>query len=225
MFKCHVYKDITLYAKRVCKAFIDQRGVGNDAIVPLPQALIFSVITERTLRRIFMAEEIKVDYQQLSQVASKFNQQSQAVGQMQQRPAIDEQIANRLAGASSSQAFFSEMNGKVLPALRRLVQALAEANRVTKEIGQLVQTSDQQAADPSKMMEWLVVELVQLQAVAAAVCGRVSQWVVPVEPSALAEQAVAVMDPAALAAMAQAVVAAQSGSSGWIQWVDQWNQW
>ena len=49
-----------------------------------------------------------------------------------------------------SQAFFSEMNGKVLPALRRLVQALAEANRVTKEIGQLVQTSDQQASGPFK---------------------------------------------------------------------------
>jgi len=45
-----------------------------------------------------------------------------------------------------SQAFFSEMDGKVLPASNRLQQALGEASRSVKEIAQTIRQAEEEAS-------------------------------------------------------------------------------
>jgi WXG100 family type VII secretion target len=49
-----------------------------------------------------------------------------------------------------SEAFFSEMDGEVLPAVVRLQQALQQANQVSKEIVQTMQQADEEASSPFK---------------------------------------------------------------------------
>ena len=95
-----------------------------------------------------MADEVRADYEQLEQVASRFANQSQEVQQMLQ------QVRNQMQKLQSdwigrgSEAFFSEMEGEVLPAVQRLQQALEEANRVTNEIVQTMQQAEDEASSP-----------------------------------------------------------------------------
>lgn len=95
-----------------------------------------------------MSDEFKADYEQLEQVASRFANQSQEIQHMLQ------QVRNGMHKLQSdwigrgSDAFFSEMQSEVLPAVSRLQQALEEANRVTKEIVQVVQQAEEEASAP-----------------------------------------------------------------------------
>jgi WXG100 family type VII secretion target len=95
-----------------------------------------------------MADEVRADYEQLEQVASRFANQSQEVQQMLQ------QVRNQMQKLQSdwigrgSEAFFSEMEGEVLPAVQRLQQALEEANRVTNEVVQTMQQAEDEASSP-----------------------------------------------------------------------------
>ncbi len=95
-----------------------------------------------------MADEVKADYEQLEQVATRFANQSHEIQQMLQ------QVRNQMHKLQSdwigrgSHAFFSEMEGKVLPAVQRLQHALEEGNRVTKDIVQTMQQADEEASSP-----------------------------------------------------------------------------
>lgn len=94
------------------------------------------------------AEEVKADYDQLDQVASRFANQSQEIQQMLQ------QVRNQMHKLKDdwigrgSDAFFREMEGELLPAVNRLQQALEEAGRVTKEITQVMQQAEEEASNP-----------------------------------------------------------------------------
>lgn len=95
-----------------------------------------------------MAEEIRVEYEQLEQIAGQFAKQAAAVGRMQQ------QLKGRMGPLQSgwigkgSSAFFAEMNDKVLPATARLVAALEEASKTTRQIAQLMEAAERDAAAP-----------------------------------------------------------------------------
>ena len=95
-----------------------------------------------------MADEVRADYDQLEQVASRFANQSQEVQQTLQ------QVRNKMNKLQSdwigrgSEAFFSEMEGEVLPGTNRLQQALEEASRVTKEVVQIMQQAEEEASSP-----------------------------------------------------------------------------
>lgn len=95
-----------------------------------------------------MADEIKADYDQLDQIANKFANQAQEIQQMMQqvRGGMDKLHSDWIGRGSN--AFFSEMRDKVLPATLRLQQALEEASRVTKEISQTMQQADEEASSP-----------------------------------------------------------------------------
>lgn len=94
-----------------------------------------------------MSDEIRADYEQLEQVANKFAQQEQAIQQMLQRVrASMSKLENGGWIGRGSQAFFSEMNGKVVPASQRLHQALGEANRGVKDIVKTVQQAEDEAS-------------------------------------------------------------------------------
>jgi len=96
------------------------------------------------------ADEIRADYDQLSQVSSRFQNQSQATQEMIQsvRSSMDE-LKGGWEGRGSN-AFFSEMQGEILPAVNRLRQALQQAARVTQQIAQTVKQAEEEASAPFK---------------------------------------------------------------------------
>ena len=95
-----------------------------------------------------MADEIRVDYARLQQVAAQFSRQATAINQMQQ------QVKRRVGQLQSawvgkgSDAFFAEMNDKVLPATDRLQRALRDASKTTQQIAQLMAQAEEDAAAP-----------------------------------------------------------------------------
>ena len=99
-----------------------------------------------------MYDEIRADYDQLEQVASQFANQSQAIQQMLQnvRGSMDPLEGGGWIGRGSD-AFFTEMQSEIIPANERLQQALDEANRVTKQIVQVVKQAEDDASSPFRI--------------------------------------------------------------------------
>lgn len=97
-----------------------------------------------------MADEIRADYAQLQQVAQQFNKQAQAINQMRQSVKKSMGALQGNWKGKGSDAFFSEMSDKVLPASDRLYQALQEASKITKQMAQTVQQAEEDAAAPFK---------------------------------------------------------------------------
>ncbi len=99
-----------------------------------------------------MADEIRVDYDRMEQLAAQFANQSQAVQQMLQkiRSSMDPLESGGWVGRGSD-AFFAEMQSEVLPATERLRQALDEASRVTKQIVQTVRQAEEEACAPFRV--------------------------------------------------------------------------
>jgi WXG100 family type VII secretion target len=97
------------------------------------------------------AEEIRADYDQLAQVASRFTNQSQQIQQMTQ--SVQRSMESLRSGweGRGSQAFFNEMQGKVLPGVNRLHQALQQAARVTQQISNTVRQAEDEASAPFKL--------------------------------------------------------------------------
>jgi len=98
-----------------------------------------------------MADEIRVNYDQLRQVAARFSTRANATQQTQQRV---QRSMNQLQPAwtgRGSQAFFAEMNGEVLPALQRLTEALRRAHDVTLQVSQVFQAAEDDAARPFRV--------------------------------------------------------------------------
>ena len=98
-----------------------------------------------------MADEVKADYEQLEEVANKFSNQSEEIQQMLQlvKNNMDKLEPDWIG--RGSEAFFSEMQSEVLPAVMRLQQALEEANRVTKEVVQTMQDAEEEASSPFRI--------------------------------------------------------------------------
>lgn len=97
------------------------------------------------------AEEIRADYEQLSQVANRFSTQSQQIQQMTQKVQKSMETLKTGWEGRGSQAFFNEMQGKVLPGVNRLQQALQEAARVTQQISQTVKQAEEEASSPFRV--------------------------------------------------------------------------
>jgi WXG100 family type VII secretion target len=95
-----------------------------------------------------MADEIRVDYPQLQQVAAQFARQATAVNQMQQQVKRSMGPLQSAWVGQGSGAFFREMNDKVLPATNRLCQALQDASKTTRQIAQLMEQAERDAAAP-----------------------------------------------------------------------------
>lgn len=94
-----------------------------------------------------MAEVIQANYEQLEEIKAKFGQEAEAAQGMQQnltkafKPLEDGGWLGR-----GADAFFNEMNGELLPAVRRFIEALLKAGQVTGEIAELFHTEEQEAA-------------------------------------------------------------------------------
>lgn len=93
-----------------------------------------------------MSDVMQAQYESLQQVSKKFAQESQDTAQTLQ------QVGNRMKKLQEtwlglgSQAFFAEMGDEVLPAAKRLQEALSEAARATNEIAQMIKQAEEEAA-------------------------------------------------------------------------------
>jgi WXG100 family type VII secretion target len=112
------------------------------------------------------ADEIKADYEQLAQAVNRFDAQSQQIQQMAQ--SVQRSMETLRSGweGRGSQAFFSELQGKVLPGVNRLYLAMAQAAQVTQQISQVLRQAEEEASRPFR--DRLAVNL----ALAGAVGGR-----------------------------------------------------
>jgi WXG100 family type VII secretion target len=94
-----------------------------------------------------MTDEIRADYEEMEQIATRFSTQSQAIQQMLQKVRSSmEKLENGDWIGRGSDAFFNEMNSDILPAVQRLVEALEEGSRSTKDIAQTVQQAEEEAS-------------------------------------------------------------------------------
>lgn len=95
-----------------------------------------------------MADEIRVDYAQLRQVVTRFSRQATAINQTQQQVKRSMgQLQSAWVGRGSG-AFFKELSDKVLPATNRLYRALQDASKTTRQIAQLMEQAERDAAAP-----------------------------------------------------------------------------
>ena len=94
-----------------------------------------------------MADEIRADYNQLEQLASQFNNEAQAIQQMQQkvRGSYAKLLDKGWIGAGAN-AFFDEMDSKIMPTQERLQQALETAGQTTQKIAQSIKQAEEQAS-------------------------------------------------------------------------------
>jgi WXG100 family type VII secretion target len=94
-----------------------------------------------------MSDEIRADYDQLKEIATRFSRQAQEIQQMlQQVKASMDKLENGGWIGRGSDAFFNEMHDKVLPATTRLQKALNDANRTTATIAQTVKQAEEEAS-------------------------------------------------------------------------------
>jgi WXG100 family type VII secretion target len=94
-----------------------------------------------------MVDEIRADYDQLGQVASRFTNQSQAIeGMLREVRGRLEKLEDKGWIGQGADAFFAEMRGQVVPAVTRLIQALHEGAQVTNEISRHVHEAEEQAS-------------------------------------------------------------------------------
>lgn len=94
-----------------------------------------------------MSDEIKAEYDELGQVATRFGNQSQAVADMlRDLRSRFEPLENGGWIGMGADAFFAEMQGEVFPAVNRLIEALAEGGQVTNEVSRHVHDAEDQAS-------------------------------------------------------------------------------
>lgn len=103
------------------------------------------------------ADIIQAQYDQLEALARRFGKQADLQIALQKRVQTN---ATRLRTAwvgRGSDAFFAEMDGKVFPAMQRLIAALREADRVTRQMSELVHQAEDEASRLWKGNDWQVV--------------------------------------------------------------------
>ncbi len=101
-----------------------------------------------------MAEIVQVDYEQLGAIAARFQAQAQATEALRGRV---ENALSLLRDAGwiglGADAFFAEVDGKVMPGVQRLQEALQEAAAVTHQIVEVFNGADEEASAPFRRPE------------------------------------------------------------------------
>lgn len=92
---------------------------------------------------------IQAKYEELTTIANRFSAQSKAQADLQNqlKRAVQPLQQGGWQGQGSA-AFFAEMNGKIFPAMRRLGEALEQAQTVTLEIKEIMERAEEEAASP-----------------------------------------------------------------------------
>jgi WXG100 family type VII secretion target len=94
-----------------------------------------------------MADRCRAEYSQLNQIANTFNQQSDAIKQMNN--SIKTCVEDLRQGAwigKGADKFYAEYDSSVAPTLQRLERALSQAGSTTKKIAEVWKTAEQNAS-------------------------------------------------------------------------------
>ncbi len=100
------------------------------------------------------ASIVQAQYDQLTDIAQRFQRQSEANAALKQR--LQQHYQPLQQGGwqgRGSQAFFAEMENEIFPAMDRLIQALSQASRVTIQIQQVLREAEEEAARPFRQGE------------------------------------------------------------------------
>lgn len=93
-----------------------------------------------------MADKVQADYEQLGQVSSQFANQSQLVQELMQKVRSSmQQLEDGGWIGRGADAFFSEMQSVLFPAIQRLESSLNDASSITKQIAQNMEQAEQDA--------------------------------------------------------------------------------
>ena len=93
-----------------------------------------------------MADKVQADYEQLGEVSSQFANQSQVVQEMMQKVRSSmQQLEDGGWIGRGADAFFSEMQSVLFPAIQRLESSLNDASSITKQIAQNMEQAEQDA--------------------------------------------------------------------------------
>ncbi len=98
-----------------------------------------------------MANQITIHYDELETIGSRFAQESQEIGELHAstNAKVRELHAQGWIGEASD-AFYAEMEERLIPALKRLADALHLSGAVTGKIGQTFHTGEETATEPMK---------------------------------------------------------------------------
>ncbi len=93
-----------------------------------------------------MADEIRVDYEEMEQISSKFAEMEDLVNTMLSdvRSKMEDLRANGWQGRGSDE-FYEEMTSEVIPAVEQLRTALEEGNHTCKQTVQTIREAEQSA--------------------------------------------------------------------------------
>lgn len=96
-----------------------------------------------------MSDEIRANYDELKDVAGKFTAQAQSIEDLSKKvKSAMERLEDGGWIGLGADAFFSEMQGAVMPAVAKLIEALSSASQKTNEIATTVQNAEEEASSP-----------------------------------------------------------------------------
>ena len=91
--------------------------------------------------------QIRIDHDQMGQIGQVFSTQNSAIAGVNKRiKSAQETLQNGDWIGRGGDAFFKEMEGEINPAMKRLEQAMEEAARVTKQIGQIMNEAEEESS-------------------------------------------------------------------------------
>lgn len=94
-----------------------------------------------------MVDEIRANYDELEQLASQFTQEAQKIQEMEQKVrASYGKLQDKGWIGAGANAFFDEMDSKIMPTQVRLHQALETAGQTTQKIAQSIKQAEEQAS-------------------------------------------------------------------------------
>ncbi len=109
-----------------------------------------------------MATIIQAKYDTLEKIAGRFDQEAVHIEQMQRQTyRALENLQNGGWEGEGAKAFFAEMHNVIFPTLNRFYQALRMGNQVTKQIVDVVQVAEEEAAKPFDSSDYNAIPLTQ----------------------------------------------------------------
>lgn len=97
---------------------------------------------------------VQATYDQLAEVASGFQTQSESMSQMMSSIKSSMETLQPNWIGRGSDAFFAEMQSEMLPAGQRLIEALNTGSEVTRQISDQMKAAEEEASGPFK--SWTV---------------------------------------------------------------------
>jgi len=94
-----------------------------------------------------MSNEIRADYEELENLASRFAHQSEATQQLLEkvRSRMDP-LRNGGWEGRAAERFFGEMDGEVIPVSQKLQAVLENGSQITRAIIQMVRQAEEEAS-------------------------------------------------------------------------------